>query len=330
MSVRQSIRQFAAYYRKSARLAVFIILLASFAIPSVLASGPGSLNLSPSINLNAVSPFGCGVPLFPSHGYYQASGGVGITGTYSGNVYLTGSITIYGHDKATDKPETETLSLTQADFSPNPMNFPSQSQSGVKNPQVNSNFCEPVVDGYWSWVAASNQPGCTGGGCVLANSSVTVTVTGGTTQMFQLVMEMPLFNETTLGTTVHCAPTTAPCGLPLQGFYDFIFIVAIILAGGGLLITLANKQYHRRREEERRARLRDSRPLHRPLPGDLQQHRPAHQLPRHDDTRRSGIAVHRLHPLGQPGLGEAALLGAGRRDMGHARLADNDPGRCDQ
>ena len=243
MAVRKTIRQVASYYRKSARFAAFIILLASFAIPSVLASGPGSLNLSPDVSVNAVTPFGCGNPFFPSNGYYQASGGVGITGTYSGNVFLTGSITIYGHDKATDKPETQTLTLTQADFSPNPMNFPSQSQSGVNNPQVNSNFCEPVVDGYTYWVAAANQPGCTGGGCLLANSSVTVTVTGGTTQMFQLVMEMPLFNETTLGTTVHCAPTTAPCGLPLQGFYDFIFIIAIILAGGGLLIALANKQY---------------------------------------------------------------------------------------
>jgi hypothetical protein len=29
----------------------------------------------------------------------------------------------------------------------------------------------------------------------------------------------------------------------LQGFYDFIFIIAIILAGGGFLIALANKQY---------------------------------------------------------------------------------------
>ena len=198
-------------------------------------------------------------------------------GTYSGNVYLTGSITIYGHDKATDKPETQTLALTQGDFSPNPMNFPGQSQSGVNNPQVNSNFCEPVIDGYTYWVAASNQPGCTGGACILANSTVTVSVTGGSTQMFQLIMEMPLFNETTLGTTVHCAPTTAPCGLPLQGFYDFIFIIAIILAGGGLLIALANKQYTGRREEERRARFRHRGALHRPLPGNLQQHRPAHR-----------------------------------------------------
>ncbi|MGD0639061.1 MAG: hypothetical protein ABSA72_13590, partial [Nitrososphaerales archaeon] len=243
MQVRNTVRQVAAYYRKSARFAVFIILLASFAIPSVLASGPGSLNLSPNVNLNAVSPFGCGFPLFPSNGYYQASGGASISGTYSGKVYLTGSITIYGHDKATDKPETETLVLNQGDFSPNPMNFPGQSQSGVNNPQVNSNFCQPVVDGYTYWVAASNQAGCTGGPCVLANSTVTVSVTGGSTQMFQLVMEMPLFNETTLGTTVHCAPTTAPCGLPLQGFYDFIFIIAIIIAGGGLLIALANKQF---------------------------------------------------------------------------------------
>jgi len=127
MTIRKTVRQVASYYRKSARLAVFIILLASFAIPSVLASGPGSLNLSPSINLNAVSPFGCGFPLFPSHGYYQASGGVGMSGTYSGNVYLTGSMTIYGQDKATDKPETQTLTLTQGDFSPNPLSFPSQS-----------------------------------------------------------------------------------------------------------------------------------------------------------------------------------------------------------
>ena len=243
MPVKQSIRLVASYYRKSARFVVFAILLASFAIPSVLASGPGSLNVSPDVNVNAVSPFGCGFPLFPSSGYYQASGGVSLTGTYSGNVYLTGSITIYGHDKATNKPETLTLTLTQADFSPDPVNFPSQSQSGVNNPQVNSNFCEPVVDGYTYWVATANQPGCTGGACILANSSATVSVSPGSNQMFQLIMEMPLFNETTLGTTVHCAPTTSPCGLPLQGFYDFIFIIAIILAGGGLLIALANQQY---------------------------------------------------------------------------------------
>ena len=242
MSVGQSVRRLACSYRKSARFAVFIILLASFAIPAVLASSSGSLNLSPNVNVNANSPFGCGLPFFPSTGSYQASGGVSVSGTYSGSVYLTGSITIYGHDKATDKPETQTLTLTQGDFSPNPMNFPSQSQSGVNNPQVNSNFCQPVIDGYTYWVAASNQPGCTSSSCLLANSTVTVSVTGGSSQMFQLIMEMPLFNETTLGTTIYCAPTTAPCGLPLQGFYDFIFIIAIIIAGGGFLVALANKE----------------------------------------------------------------------------------------
>jgi len=244
MAVRKTIRQVAGYYRKSARFAVFVILLASFAIPSVLASGPGSLTLSPNVNLNAVTPFGCGFPLFPSTGYYQASGGVSASGTYSGNVYLFGSITVYGHDKTTDRPETETLALNQGDFSPSPMSFPGQSLAGVvNNPKVNSKFCEPIIDSYTYWVAASSQSGCTSGPCILSNSTVTVTVTGGSNQMFQLIMEMPLFNETTLGTTVHCAPTTAPCGLPLQGFYDFIFIIAIILAGGGLLIALANKQY---------------------------------------------------------------------------------------
>jgi len=242
MAVGQSIRLVAVCYRKSARFAVFIILLASFAIPAVLASSSGSLNLSPNVNVNANSPFGCGLPLFPSTGSYQASGGVSVSGTYSGNVYLTGSITIYGHDKATDKPETQRLTLTQGNFSPDPMNFPSESQSGVNNPQVNSNFCEPVIDGYTYWVAASSQPGCTSSSCLLANSTVTASVTGGSSQMFQLIMEMPLFNETTLGTTIYCAPTTAPCGLPLQGFYDFIFIIAIIIAGGGFLVALANKQ----------------------------------------------------------------------------------------
>jgi hypothetical protein len=242
MSVRNSLRLLAAYYRKSARLAVFVILLASFAVPAVLASPPGSVSLSPNVSVNAVQPFGCGLPFFPSNGYYQASGGVSASGTYSGNVYLTGSITVYGHDKATDKPETETLALTQGDFSPTPMSFPGQSQSGVDNPQVNSNFCERVIDGYTYWVAASSQSGCFTGACLLANETVTVSVTNGNTQMFQLIMEMPLFNETTLGTTVHCAPTTAPCGLPLQGFYDFVFIIAIILAGGGFLVALANKQ----------------------------------------------------------------------------------------
>ena len=244
MPVRKTIRLVASYYRKSARFAVFIILLASFAIPFVMAAGPGSLNLSPDVNVNANSPFGCGFPLFPSHGSYQASGGVSASGTYSGNVYFEGSVTIYGHDQSTDKPETQTLALPQSDFSPSPIDFPGQSQAGVvNNPQVDSGFCKPFIDGYTYWVAASSQSGCFTGACLLANSTVTVSVTSGSTQMFQLVMEMPLFNETTLGTTVHCAPTTSPCGLPLQGFYDFIFIIAIILAGGGLLIALANKQY---------------------------------------------------------------------------------------
>jgi hypothetical protein len=243
MAIRKAIRLVATTYRKSARFAVFIILLASFAIPFVMAAGPGSLNLSPDINVNAVSPFGCGFPLFPSSGYYQASGGVSVSGTYSGNVYFEGSITIYGHDQATDKPETHTLALPQSDFSPSPINFPGQNQAGVvNNPQVNSDFCKPFTDGYTYWVAASSQSGCFTGACLLANATVTVSVTSGSNQMFQLIMEMPLFNETTLGTTVFCAPTTAPCGLPLQGFYDFIFIIAIILAGGGFLIALANKQ----------------------------------------------------------------------------------------
>jgi hypothetical protein len=242
MSARNALRLLAAYYRKSARLAVFLILLASFAAP-VLASGPGSLNLSPNVNVNAVQPFGCGFAFFPPAGYYQASGGITGSGTYSGSVYLLGSITIYGHDKATNKPETETLALPQSDFSPSPLSFPSQSQSGVvNNPQVNSNFCEPVIDGYTYWVAASSQSGCFTGACLLANETVTVSVTNGNNQMFQLIMELPLFNETTLGTTVHCAPTTAPCGLPMQGFYDFVFVIAIILAGGGFLVALANKQ----------------------------------------------------------------------------------------
>ncbi len=243
MSVRNAIRVLAAYYRKTARFSVFIILLASFAVPFVMAAGPGSLNLSPNINVNAVSRFGCGFPLFPSSGYYQASGGVTASGTYSGSVYLEGSITIYGHDKATDTPEVKTLALPQGDFSPNPMSFPGQSQTAVvNNPQVSSNFCQPLIDGYTYWVAASTTPGCFTGACLLANTTITVSVTYGSSQMFQLIMEMPLFNETTLGTTVYCAPTTAPCGLPLQGFYDFIFIIAIILAGGGFLVALANKQ----------------------------------------------------------------------------------------
>jgi hypothetical protein len=243
MAVKKAIRQVATFYRKSARFAVFIILLASFAIPYVMAAGPGSLNLSPDINVNAVSPFGCGFPLFPSSGYYQASGGVSVSGTYSGNVYFEGSVTIYGHDQSTDKPEVQTLALPQSDFSPSPISFPGQDQAGVvNNPQVNSDFCKPFIDSYTYWVAASTTSGCFTGACLLANTTVTVSVTSGSNQMFQLIMEMPLFNETTLGTTVYCAPTTAPCGLPLQGFYDFIFIIAIILAGGGFLIALANKQ----------------------------------------------------------------------------------------
>jgi hypothetical protein len=241
MSVRNAFRVLAAYYRKTARFSVFVILLAALAAP-VLAAGPGTLNLSPNINVNAVSPFGCGFPLFPSNGYYQASGGVTASGTYSGNVYLEGSITIYGHDKSTDTPEVKTLALPQSVFGPNPMNFPGQSQSGVNNPQVNSNFCQPLIDGYTYWVAASNTSGCFTGACLLTNTTITVSVSYGSNQMFQLIMEMPLFNETTLGTTVYCAPSTAPCGLPLQGFYDFVFIIAIILAGGGFLVALANKQ----------------------------------------------------------------------------------------
>ena len=84
---------------------------------------------------------------------------------------------------------------------------------------------------------------------------------------------------------------------------------------------------HRGREEERRARFRHCRPLHRPLPGNLQQHRPPHELPRHDDHCRPEPALHRLQPAGQPRLGQAALVGAGRRHLGHPRLADNERGR---
>ena len=77
MSVRNGLRLFASYYRKSARFAVFIIFLASFAIPAVLASPPGSLGLSPNVNVNAVTPFGCGntaFPPMPRSRFYVAAG----------------------------------------------------------------------------------------------------------------------------------------------------------------------------------------------------------------------------------------------------------------
>ena len=172
MPVRKAFRVLAAYYRKTARFSVFVILLVALAAP-VLAAGPGSLNLSPNINVNANSPFGCGFPLFPSRGSYQASGGVTASGTYSGNVYLEGSVTIYGHDKATDKPEVQTLALPQGGFSPSPMGFPGQSQAGlVGNPQANSNVCQPVIDGYTYWVAASTTSGCFTGACLLTETPI--------------------------------------------------------------------------------------------------------------------------------------------------------------
>src|SRR2546426_5562580 len=98
MSVRNAVRVLAAYYRKMARFSVFLTLLASFAAP-VFAANPGTLSLSPNVSVNAVQPFGCGLPLLPSSGYYQANGGVMASGTYSGNVYLIGSFVIYGHDR---------------------------------------------------------------------------------------------------------------------------------------------------------------------------------------------------------------------------------------
>ncbi|MGA2663433.1 MAG: hypothetical protein ABSF83_00610 [Nitrososphaerales archaeon] len=243
MPANRSIRLLASGYRRSARLAVFVILLASFFAPA-MASTPGSLNLSPDVSVKAVSPFGCGEPLFPSHGSYQASGGAALSGSYSGPVFFRGSVTIEGHDKGTNDPETETLTLTQGDFGPDPLTFPGQAHSSVTGgPQVSSGFCQPEVDGYTYWVAAYSQAGCSSVSCLLANSSVTVSVSGGSNQMFQLLMELPLFNETTLGTTVHCAPTTSPCGLPLQGFYDLVLVIALVLAGAGFLIALTNKQF---------------------------------------------------------------------------------------
>ena len=186
------------------------------------------------------------------------------------------------------------------------MNFPGQSQSAVvNNPQVNSKFCQPLIDGYTDRVAASTTPGCFTGAC-LTNTTVTVSVTYGNTQMFQLIMEMPLFNETTLGTTVYCAPTTAPCGLPLQGFYNFIFIIAIILAGGGFLVALANKQLS---GDERQNVVLDfviAVLFETPVPCHLQQHRPPYQLPRHDDSSGAQPALHGLRPADRPGLGSSS------------------------
>ena len=232
-------RGFASGYRKTARLTVFLIVLASLVVPAFAA--PATLNITPQIAINADDPFGCGLPLAPPTGSYQASGGVLMSGSYSGPVFFNGSATIEGHDKSSNVPEVQHLAFVKGDFQA--VNYPSQTDAPLQGtPSVNSDTCNPVVDGYTYWVAAYSQLPCHSSSCILANETVTATVTGGNDQMFQLIMELPMFNETTFGATVNCAPTTAPCGLPLQGFYDMIFIIAMVLSGVGALIALASKE----------------------------------------------------------------------------------------
>jgi hypothetical protein len=134
-------------------------------------------------------------------------------------------------------PINQTIDLVPTDFGPYPLSYPAQ---------TSVNFTAGALAGF----------SCTGGFQLGATVNAYSYPVGdqflGTTsyssssapnnQMFDLIMELPQFDDQMLGATVACV-TDAPCILPLGGLYNFIMIIALILLGVGFLVGLASQSF---------------------------------------------------------------------------------------
>ncbi|MBI2648347.1 MAG: hypothetical protein HYW93_01660, partial [Thaumarchaeota archaeon] len=166
--------------------------------------------------------------------------------SFSGEIQLNGTV-VWLVTGRLGQPWNFSSTLNPSDFSSNPLRYPSSAKDNFSSSatHLGAADCDKPYGATVSITATNAQAYTNNGkayapGSLLLGTTSTSASSTPTNNMFPMAVELPLFNATSLGVTVHCPPSTAPCQLPLEGFYNFVLVVAIILAGIGFLVQLVN------------------------------------------------------------------------------------------
>ena len=209
-------------YRNLARIvAVSFVFLALFA--PFLANAASPPPASWSLVISGVKcPSDNG--LLASTYYFGAT--VGIVGPPASNARLTLSGKVTWFD-ANLKPITS----ASPSFSPNNFAWPGTNKSVAYDIDSPFGYSLPTAQSCSGWIALSVN------GVQQANATLNA---GQNDATFQLLVALPLFNDTSFGATVHCPQSLSPCQIPLGGFYDFVAGIALGLAVVGFMISYAS------------------------------------------------------------------------------------------
>ncbi|MDG7030984.1 MAG: hypothetical protein JRN64_04685 [Nitrososphaerota archaeon] len=157
---------------------------------------------------------------------YYFSAVVGIVGPPAVNAQLTLSGKVTWFD-ANLKPITS----ASPSFSPNNFAWPGTNESGAYDIDAQFGYSLPTAQSCSGWIVLSVN------GVQQANMTLNA---GQNDATFQLLVALPLFNDTAFGTTAHCPTSLNPCQVPLGGFYDFVAGIALGLAVVGFMISYAS------------------------------------------------------------------------------------------
>jgi hypothetical protein len=230
VGIKSSFQTISIHYRNTARIFVVGFIFLSLFAP-LLVNGQAQ-NPSPwGLKVTDVNCSSTGT--FFGTAYYEADANITVTGNQYVNAQVALSVAVTWYDQ-NQKPILSAIPPNTGpawSFDHNPLDWPSQQST---------TFGVLITEYGYSW---PDSYSCQGWVALSVNGVQYANVTFGSVSnsaTFQLLVALPLFNDTSFGATAHCPISLNPCQLPLDGFYNFIAGIALGLAVIGFMISYAS------------------------------------------------------------------------------------------
>lgn len=241
------------YYRVTARVFVVgLILVAVFVVPLVGAFAPLNPPLQLSYQWNQGSPY-CQDLLGGIEQDVGGSGVLTISGSnWAGPIMINGSGSVSGTRTdtiyASGGTFTQTFTFTASQIS----SYPSQTTSKFSFTHSYSILDLDARNGFdcGSPIAVTGHLAVYNSAGTQLLGNVSIFGVSGNSPTFQLLVELPMFNDTMLGVTVvntqpqnpvpgvlYCP--VGPCTMPLGDYYNFILGFSLVLIAIGVMISYA-------------------------------------------------------------------------------------------
>jgi hypothetical protein len=230
VGIRSSFRTVSVHYRNTARIFVVSFIFLSLFAP-LLVNGQAQ-NPSPwGLKVTDVNCSSTGT--FFGTAYYEADANITVTGNQYVNAQVALSVAVTWYDQ-NQKPILSAVPPNTGSawsFDHNPLDWPSQQST---------TFGVLITEYGYSW---PDSYSCQGWVALSVNGVQYANVTFGSvanSATFQLLVALPLFNDTSFGDTAHCPISLNPCQVPVGDFYNFVAGIALGLAVIGFMISYAS------------------------------------------------------------------------------------------